>query len=72
MARKRYCDCGRKLLIRINGRYKVAQDDSHHLCRQCWQSERDRERLAERDSSEVERWFHKPEAVGAVPTPATS
>lgn len=43
MARKRYCDCGRKIVTRINGKYKQSRDNDHVLCRQCWQVQRDRE-----------------------------
>ena len=49
MARQRYCDCGRKILTRINGKYVRAQDNDHNLCRQCWQAEKDRERETEKD-----------------------
>lgn len=49
MARQRYCDCGRKILTRIKGKYKQSRDNDHVLCRQCWQAERDREREVEKD-----------------------
>ena len=42
--RKAECECGRKIVVRINGRYKLATDNQHDLCHKCWKAERDRDR----------------------------
>jgi hypothetical protein len=34
----KYCECGREIRVCIRGHWGPPPDDSHDLCRKCWQS----------------------------------
>ncbi len=41
--RRKYCECGRKIIIHSAWRgVYFPRDDDHFLCQQCYKSERDR------------------------------
>jgi len=51
--KEKYCQCGRKILVKVKGRYKGASDGDHDLCFKCYNSHRNKER-ARRLAEEME------------------
>ena len=36
MDKPRYCECGRRIVVRVNGKWKTPNDSQHDLCQRCW------------------------------------
>lgn len=41
----KYCQCGQVIKIPVRGIWRPPSDDAHDLCRQCWESKQDSNRI---------------------------
>ena len=58
MSARRYCDCGRRIIIRKGlgrSRYALPKDGDHVLCQRCYTAERDRVRAVTAKIYVIER-----------------
>ena len=37
MSKVRYCECGRKIMVKVNGRLISPTDSHHDLCSRCYE-----------------------------------
>ena len=44
MRKELLCTCGRKVISKVNGKYKRTRDDDHDMCFKCWNAQQNRER----------------------------
>lgn len=53
-AKDRLCECGRKIAyVTTKGKHKKMTNDGHHLCRQCWNTVRDKNRSSEEKQEDI-------------------